>query len=196
MFFWNARRVQLTPDCRNEDSAARLRVQKRPAHCASAIVSSPETSNMRRPGGIGPCRSDIITMPPLRTNAATVGIATSRCASSRCIRTAVSMTRSNSSPRARTAVKCGRLSSSHSIVGDGCSSIAPGRSSPVGSTATTECPRATSPAASRPVPAPISRVRRGVGGIRCTTGAWHLQKKCSHSASAAPEPRRHSFPFR
>jgi hypothetical protein len=52
-------------------------------------------SNMRRPGGIGPCRSDMITMPPLRTSAETFGIARWRCASSRCIHTAVSMTKSN-----------------------------------------------------------------------------------------------------
>jgi hypothetical protein len=118
---------------------------------------------MRRPGGIGPCRSDMITAPPLRTNAETFGIARWRCASSRCIHTAVSMTRSNSSLRARTAARSGKLSSSHSIIGDGCRSIAPRRSSSVGSTATTECPRATSPAASRPVPAPISRARQGAG---------------------------------
>jgi hypothetical protein len=70
MFIWNARRVQLAPSCRNEDSAARFSVQERPGRCASAIVSSADTSNMRRPGGIGPCRSDMIMMPPLRSNAA------------------------------------------------------------------------------------------------------------------------------
>ena len=129
MSFWNARRVQLTPDCRNEDSAARFSVQKRFERCASAIVSSADTSNMRRPGGIGPCRTDMITVAPLRTNAETFGIASSRCASSRCIHTAVNMTKSNSSLRARKAAKFGRLSSSHSIMGEGCRSIAPRRSS-------------------------------------------------------------------
>ena len=171
LFFWNAKRVQLTPACRNDASASRFSLQKRFDRRANAIVSSAETSNMRRPGGIGPCRSDMITMPPLRTSAETFGIARWRCASSRCIHTAVSMTKSTPSLRARTATKSGRLSSSHSIIGDGCRSIAPRRSASVGSTATTEYPRAASPAASRPVPAPISRARPGAGGISCRTGA-------------------------
>jgi hypothetical protein len=67
--FWNARRVLLTPGCRNEASVSRFSVQKRFGRCASVIVSSAATSNMRRPGGIGPCRSDMIAIPPLRTNA-------------------------------------------------------------------------------------------------------------------------------
>jgi hypothetical protein len=180
--FWNARRVQLTPGCRNEDSASRFSVQNRLERCVNVIVSSADTSNMRRPGGIGPCRSDMITVPPLRTNAKTFGIASSRCASSRCIHTAVSMTKSNSSLRARKAAKSGRLSSSHSIIGDRCRSIAPRRSSSVGSTATTECPRAASPAASRPVPEPISRARHGAAGSVAGWTHEHLQKRCSHRA--------------
>jgi hypothetical protein len=136
----NARRVQLTPGCRNEASASRLSMQIRFERWARCIVSSADTSNMRRPGGIGPCRSDMITMPPPRSNAETFGIASSRCTSSRCIHTAVSMTRSKSSLRALTAAKSGKLSSSHSIIGDGCRRIAPRRSSSVSSTATTELP--------------------------------------------------------
>ena len=115
----NARRVQLTPGWRNEGSASRFNVQKRFERCASVIVSSADTSNMRRPGGTGPCRSDMITTPPLRTNTETFGIARRRSTSSRCIHTAVSMTRLNSSLRVRTAAKSGKLSSSHSIIGEG-----------------------------------------------------------------------------
>jgi hypothetical protein len=48
-----SRRVQLTPGCRSEASASRFNVQKRSEHCASAVVSSADTSNMRRPGAIG-----------------------------------------------------------------------------------------------------------------------------------------------
>ena len=48
-----SRRVQLTPVCRNEASASRFNVQTRFEHCASAIVSSADTSNMHRPGAIG-----------------------------------------------------------------------------------------------------------------------------------------------
>jgi hypothetical protein len=38
-------------------------------------------------------------------------------------------------------------------------------------------PEGHKPAASRPVPAPISSARHGAGGIRCKTGAWASAKE-------------------
>ncbi|MBC9964021.1 hypothetical protein PQH03_19550 [Ralstonia insidiosa] len=60
---------------------------------ATAIVSSADTSNIRRPSGTGPCRSDMTITPPARTNPATADIAAFRSASSRCIQTAVHVDR-------------------------------------------------------------------------------------------------------
>jgi hypothetical protein len=54
LFFWNAKHVQLTPGWLNDASASRFNVQKRFERRANANVSSAETSNMRRPGGIEP----------------------------------------------------------------------------------------------------------------------------------------------
>ena len=55
--FRNASHVHVTPGWRNDGSASRRRIRQSPSGCASAIVSSAETSTMRRPGGTGPCRA-------------------------------------------------------------------------------------------------------------------------------------------
>jgi len=48
----------------------------------------------------------------------------------------------------------------------------PSGNGPTGSTANTACPIDANAAASRPMPAPTSRMREGVSGIRCRTGRW------------------------
>jgi hypothetical protein len=51
------------------------------------------------------------------------------------------------------------------------------RKAAVGSTATTRCPIFAKPAASRPVPAPMSRTRPGTVGIRCSPRRWLSAKE-------------------
>ena len=120
----------------------------------------------------------MMMVPPSRSSAATFGIACRRCASSRCIQTAVSITRSKVSPRACSAARSGRLSLSQSIRGDGRSAMAAGASHRSGSTATTECPRPHH-AASRPPhryrprgPAPLGSTQHR----RCASAGHALQR--------------------
>ncbi len=88
----------------------------KPASAAKSIVSSAETSNIRRPAGTGPWRSDRAKAPPSRSKPATVRMACRRWCWSRCIQTAVSNTTSKNSPRRVTRDRSGRRSSTHSIL--------------------------------------------------------------------------------
>ncbi|AQW49619.1 glutamyl-tRNA synthetase [Streptomyces hygroscopicus] len=175
-----------------------------PNRSANATVSSPETANIRRPVGTGPCRSERATHPLGATRSASRCMASTRSCSSRCIHTAESNVKSKGPWR---PVSDGRASSIQRIAVSGWRRCPIRRSSGVGSTATTWCPRVASAAASRPLPAPMSRTLPGAGGNQCQcwdggasgSGAWrgypgaHVTCPSSRSFRAVPDrhvPRR------
>src|SRR5262245_42727264 len=61
------RRVQLTFGVLSAGVRSWLSKHRSPSASASAIVSFAETSNIRLPGGTGPCRRVMDTRPPIRT---------------------------------------------------------------------------------------------------------------------------------
>lgn len=143
---------------------------------------------MWRPSGTGPWRRLTKNRPSGISKAATLAIACPRSSASRCIHTAVAKTASNRPGHWRSA-RVGRTSSTHSIALPAWIHCPCTRSSAVGSTATTLCPRAANAAASRPVPAPISRIRACPAGTRLSTSRWTSPKVtssyCTASTSAA-----------
>ena len=88
-----------------------------------------------------------------------------------CIHTALSQMRSKVSFERSTLSRVGRASSIQRMSGDSWRSFPAARNSADGSTATTRCPFAANHAASRPLPAPTSRMQLAESGRRSSTGA-------------------------
>ena len=88
-----------------------------------------------------------------------------------CIHTALTQTRSKVSFERSTFSSAGRVSSIHRMSDDRWRSCPAARNSADGSTATTLCPFAANHAASRPVPAPTSRMQPAESGRRSSTAA-------------------------
>src|SRR5439155_509248 len=61
------------------DSVRSFKIGRRPCDRASAMISSSEISNIRRPAGTGPCLTFMIMVPPGAASEARFGMARCRC---------------------------------------------------------------------------------------------------------------------
>jgi hypothetical protein len=120
---------------------------------------------MPRSDSDGPFRSVMARKPPGFSRVTSFLKARLRSVGATCIQTALSRIKSKDNPRRKVCSRPGSRSGIQRMRGSGWRACPSTRMAAEGSTATTSWPCAASQAASRPVPAPISRTSPGRSGI-------------------------------
>ena len=147
------------------------RIVCRPWRRASSSTSATVAGSIGRSSGGGPRRRLNIMLAPGLITETSLRKARARTLRGTCIHTALTQTRSKVSFDRSTISSAGRVSFTHRMSGDWWRSCPAARNCADGSTATTLCPFAANQAASRPVPAPTSRMQPAHSGRRSRTGA-------------------------
>ena len=127
---------------------------------------------MPRPDSDGPFRSVTARKPPGLSRVINFRNARLRSAGGTCIQTALSRMKSKDTPRRKVCSRPGSRSEIQRMRGSGWRPLPSARMAVEGSTATTSWPCAASQAASRPVPAPTSRMSPGRSRSMLSSQSW------------------------